>query len=174
MAEIQSRLAYVSCIRQLESVKKATFCQYIRPPIDRYQTLDFHMFDIICELGYQHGKGVFDVWTKSSRARQLLDPKLHHSSIPHPHMSPKSSRAPVIFFFFFSFLFFFSSCFDFFFEKFFIFSFRRETQFPHSRISRRWFRKFNDHNLLYQMVGMFAYFDIWGIILSPPPAPPAL
>ncbi len=47
MAEIQSRLAYVSCVRQLEAVKKASYCQYIRPPIDRYQTLDFKLFDEI-------------------------------------------------------------------------------------------------------------------------------
>ena len=47
MAEIQSRLAYVSCVRQLEQVKHATYCEYIRPPIDRYQTLQFGCFDEI-------------------------------------------------------------------------------------------------------------------------------
>jgi len=48
MAEIQSRLAYVSCVRQLEIVKKAPYCYYVRPPIDKYQTLDFPKFDEIC------------------------------------------------------------------------------------------------------------------------------
>lgn len=47
MAEIQSRLAYVSCMRQLEQVKKAPYCYYIRPPIDEYQTLDFGYFEKI-------------------------------------------------------------------------------------------------------------------------------
>ena len=47
MAEIQSRLAYVSCVRTLEQVKKAPYCEYIRPPIDRYQTLQFGTFDEI-------------------------------------------------------------------------------------------------------------------------------
>lgn len=47
MAEIQSRLAYVSCVRQLEMVKKAPYCHYIRPPIDKYQTLDFAKYDEI-------------------------------------------------------------------------------------------------------------------------------
>ena len=37
-AEIQSRLAYVSCVGKLESVKNAGYCEYIRPPIDKYST----------------------------------------------------------------------------------------------------------------------------------------
>nr|XP_046174154.1 patatin-like phospholipase domain-containing protein 7 isoform X5 [Oncorhynchus gorbuscha] len=41
MAEIQTRLAYVCCVRQLESVKSSDYCEYIRPPIDRYRTLEF-------------------------------------------------------------------------------------------------------------------------------------
>lgn len=48
MAEIQTRLAYVCCVRQLEMVKSSDYCEYIRPPIDRYGTLDFGKFDEIC------------------------------------------------------------------------------------------------------------------------------
>ena len=47
MAEIQSRLAYVSCVRQLEEVKVHDNIEYIRPPIDKYQTLQFGAFDDI-------------------------------------------------------------------------------------------------------------------------------
>lgn len=47
MQEIQSRLAYVSCIRQLELVKNSDYCEYIRPPIDKYGTLQFGAFDEI-------------------------------------------------------------------------------------------------------------------------------
>jgi len=47
MAEIQTRLAYVCCVRQLESVKNSDYCEYIRPPIDRYRTLEFGKFDEI-------------------------------------------------------------------------------------------------------------------------------
>uniref|UniRef100_A0A673YYJ6 lysophospholipase n=1 Tax=Salmo trutta TaxID=8032 RepID=A0A673YYJ6_SALTR len=65
MAEIQTRLAYVCCVRQLESVKSSDYCEYIRPPIDRYRTLEFGKFDEIAEVGYQHGKTVFDVWSRS-------------------------------------------------------------------------------------------------------------
>ncbi|XP_016898609.1 patatin-like phospholipase domain-containing protein 7 isoform X2 [Cynoglossus semilaevis] len=65
MAEIQTRLAYVCCVRQLEQVKGCDYCEYIRPPIDRYGTLEFGKFDEITEVGYQHGKTLFDVWQRS-------------------------------------------------------------------------------------------------------------
>ena len=47
MQEVQSRLAYVSCVRQLENVKNSDYCEYIRPPIDKYRTLQFGCFDEI-------------------------------------------------------------------------------------------------------------------------------
>uniref|UniRef100_A0A8C2BME4 lysophospholipase n=1 Tax=Cyprinus carpio TaxID=7962 RepID=A0A8C2BME4_CYPCA len=47
MAEIQTRLAYVCSVRQLEMVKDSDYCEYLRPPIDRYGTLDFGKFDEI-------------------------------------------------------------------------------------------------------------------------------
>ncbi|KAH7982667.1 hypothetical protein HPB52_006477 [Rhipicephalus sanguineus] len=51
LPEIQSRLAYVSCVRQLEEVKTSDYCTYVRPPIDRYKTLQFGSFDEIMEAG---------------------------------------------------------------------------------------------------------------------------
>ncbi|KAM8828390.1 patatin-like phospholipase domain-containing protein 7 [Spinachia spinachia] len=72
MAEIQTRLAYVCCVRQLESVKSSDYCEYIRPPIDRYRTLEFGKFDEIAEVGYQHGKTVFDVWIRSGVVDKML------------------------------------------------------------------------------------------------------
>lgn len=55
LPDIQSRLAYVSCVRQLEEVKNSDYCEYIRPPIDKYKTLQFGSFDEIKEVGYNHG-----------------------------------------------------------------------------------------------------------------------
>ncbi|XP_033923449.1 patatin-like phospholipase domain-containing protein 7 [Melopsittacus undulatus] len=72
MAEIQTRLAYVCCVRQLEMVKNSDYCEYIRPPIDRYGTLDFGKFDEICEVGYQHGKTVFNVWCRTGVLDKML------------------------------------------------------------------------------------------------------
>uniref|UniRef100_A0A8C5AFI4 Patatin like phospholipase domain containing 7 n=1 Tax=Gadus morhua TaxID=8049 RepID=A0A8C5AFI4_GADMO len=72
MAEIQTRLAYVCCVRQLELVKNSDYCEYIRPPIDRYRTLEFGKFDEIAEVGYQHGKTVFDVWSRSGVVQKMM------------------------------------------------------------------------------------------------------
>lgn len=48
MAEVQTRLAYVCCVRQLEVVRNSDYCEYLRPPIDSYGTLDFGKFAEIC------------------------------------------------------------------------------------------------------------------------------
>nr|XP_044634180.1 patatin-like phospholipase domain-containing protein 7 isoform X2 [Equus asinus] len=72
MAEIQTRLAYVCCVRQLEMVKSSDYCECLRPPIDRYRTLDFGKFDEICEVGYQHGRTVFDIWGRSGVLEKML------------------------------------------------------------------------------------------------------
>nr|XP_015204594.1 PREDICTED: neuropathy target esterase-like isoform X2 [Lepisosteus oculatus] len=72
MAEIQSRLAYVSCVRQLEVVKNSAYCEYIRPPIDRFKTMDFGKFDEIYDVGYQHGKVVFNAWSRGDIIDNML------------------------------------------------------------------------------------------------------
>lgn len=59
LPEIQSRLAYVSCVRQLEEVKRSDYCTYIRPPIDRFKTMQFGSFDEIFEVGQNHGSTLF-------------------------------------------------------------------------------------------------------------------
>ncbi|XP_043920255.1 patatin-like phospholipase domain-containing protein 7 [Protopterus annectens] len=72
MAEIQSRLAYVCCVRQLEVVRNSEYSEYIRPPIDQYGTLEFGKFDEIVEVGYQHGKTLFDIWKRSAVIDKML------------------------------------------------------------------------------------------------------
>ena len=47
LTEIQSRLAYVSCMRGLEMVKNSDICEYMRPPIDKFKTLQFGSFEEI-------------------------------------------------------------------------------------------------------------------------------
>uniref|UniRef100_A0A668AMA0 lysophospholipase n=1 Tax=Myripristis murdjan TaxID=586833 RepID=A0A668AMA0_9TELE len=90
MAEIQTRLAYVCCVRQLESVKNSDYCEYIRPPIDRYRTLEFGKFDEIAEVGYQHGKTVFDVWSRSGVVEKML--KDRHQEEFHKTQSNNNVR----------------------------------------------------------------------------------
>ncbi|XP_008556860.1 neuropathy target esterase sws isoform X2 [Microplitis demolitor] len=65
LPDIQSRLAYVSCVRQLEEVKSSDYCEYIRPPIDKYKTLQFANFDEIKDVGYHHGRTYFEGQSKA-------------------------------------------------------------------------------------------------------------
>ncbi|XP_031548812.1 patatin-like phospholipase domain-containing protein 7 [Actinia tenebrosa] len=81
MAEIQSRLAYVSCVQQLEEVKISSYCEYVRPPIDRFKTLEFGRFDEIVEVGFQHGKTVFGEWSNSNRLPEILREQISRSHI---------------------------------------------------------------------------------------------
>lgn len=43
-----------------QEVKSSDYCEYIRPPIDKYKTLQFGSFDQIRDVGYQHGKTYFE------------------------------------------------------------------------------------------------------------------
>uniref|UniRef100_A0A914HBH3 Neuropathy target esterase sws n=1 Tax=Globodera rostochiensis TaxID=31243 RepID=A0A914HBH3_GLORO len=52
--EIQDRLAFVSSVRQLEMVKKAPYCNYLRPPIAAFLTMDFAKFETIKSSGYRY------------------------------------------------------------------------------------------------------------------------
>ncbi|XP_068209771.1 neuropathy target esterase sws isoform X2 [Palaemon carinicauda] len=70
--DIQSRLSYVSCTRQLEELKNSEICEYIRPPIDKYHTLQFGAFDEIKEVGYQHGKTYFTGMIKGGRTVESI------------------------------------------------------------------------------------------------------
>ncbi|KAF7659022.1 hypothetical protein LDENG_00004540 [Lucifuga dentata] len=95
MAEIQTRLAYVCCVRQLELVKDSEYCEYIRPPIDRYGTLEFGKFDEIAEVGYQHGKTLFDVWQRGGVVASMLKDRhqeeFHKTKTGHVVTCPNAS-----------------------------------------------------------------------------------
>ena len=71
-ADVQSRLAYVSCVTKLEAVKGADYCDYIRPPIDRYGTLQFGSFDEIRDVGYYHGQTYFSGLVKAGLMKPFL------------------------------------------------------------------------------------------------------
>ncbi|KAK5931794.1 hypothetical protein CgunFtcFv8_003561 [Champsocephalus gunnari] len=95
MAEIQTRLAYVCCVQQLEQVKDSEYCEYIRPPIDHYGTLEFGKFDEIAEVGYQHGKTLFDVWQRSGVVDSMLKDRhqeeFHKTKTGHVVTCPNAS-----------------------------------------------------------------------------------
>jgi lysophospholipid hydrolase len=41
-------------------VKNSDYCEYLRPPIDKYKTLAFGSFDEIKDVGYTYGKEHFE------------------------------------------------------------------------------------------------------------------
>jgi lysophospholipid hydrolase len=64
MADIQSRLAYVSSVKQLEDAKKIDGCFYVHPDVNHYDTLEFEKFLDIYEEGYKAGVGLIEQWKR--------------------------------------------------------------------------------------------------------------
>jgi lysophospholipid hydrolase len=48
-------------------VKNSDYCEYMRPPIDKYKTLAFGSFDEIKDVGFNYGKNYFDTMAKNGR-----------------------------------------------------------------------------------------------------------
>ncbi|KAG0307412.1 phosphatidylcholine and lysophosphatidylcholine phospholipase [Linnemannia gamsii] len=76
LADLQSRLAYVSSVKQLEAAK-ATPGEffYFKPPVQDFGTLEFGRFLEICEVGYEYGKEMLEKWKKEGRLGNLLAEK---------------------------------------------------------------------------------------------------
>jgi lysophospholipid hydrolase len=72
LAEIQSRLAYVSSVDALERAKALPGCHYLRPDIDAFGTLSFGQFDEIYKVGYECGME-FCRGLKDARVLPMLD-----------------------------------------------------------------------------------------------------
>ncbi|VDO70653.1 unnamed protein product [Haemonchus placei] len=93
MEEIQTRLAYVSCVRQLEIVKKAPYCSYFRPAIEPFKTLEFNKFDEILAIGYEYGKDKIETLMDTDEFNTLLIGGNTHRL--HRQVS-KTKRAPLM------------------------------------------------------------------------------
>ncbi|KAM3927339.1 patatin-like phospholipase domain-containing protein 6 isoform 2-T2 [Leptodactylus fuscus] len=72
MAELQSRLSYVSCVRQLELVKHSGYCEYLCPPVQRFTTSEFRRFHEVCDIGYDYGKLIFTEWHRGDVIEKML------------------------------------------------------------------------------------------------------
>lgn len=72
IAEIQSRLAYVSSVSKLEEAKVTDGTLYLKLPVQQWGTLDFHKFSDIMQLGYNVGRQVVDEWRKAGYASGRL------------------------------------------------------------------------------------------------------
>ncbi|XP_068130652.1 patatin-like phospholipase domain-containing protein 6 [Hyperolius riggenbachi] len=72
MAELQSRLSYVSCVRQLQMVKLSGYCEYLCPPVQRFNTTDFRRFQEVFHVGYEYGKLIFTEWRRGDVIEKML------------------------------------------------------------------------------------------------------
>lgn len=85
LAEIQSRLAFVSCTEKLAQVKAAAESGpnvlYLRPPVESYAVLDFHRWAEIYALGQAYGKRVVEQWRVDGTLRRLLGFRSRRRSI---------------------------------------------------------------------------------------------
>ncbi|CAL8092126.1 unnamed protein product [Calicophoron daubneyi] len=98
LTEIQTRLAYISCVKQLEQVKNSGLYHYMRPPIDRFMTLQFAAFDEIMNVGCEYTKDMFRRWHEEGVLRQMV-PGLRHTpflsqSNGTPHRTPTKPSTP--------------------------------------------------------------------------------
>ena len=67
LTDIQSRLAYVSCVKQMEDVKNMENCIYVRPPVGHFGTLEFSKFEEIYEIGRKHGEAIVRQWLSEGK-----------------------------------------------------------------------------------------------------------
>ncbi|KNC79708.1 hypothetical protein SARC_07902 [Sphaeroforma arctica JP610] len=97
MAEIQSRLAYVSCVRQFESVADKNYINLVRPPIDVYSTLQFGAFHEIVDVGYNHATNIINGHNWKQIHPDADDPTedSHTTKSPIPGMQTVSTHAQL-------------------------------------------------------------------------------
>ncbi|XP_077326149.1 patatin-like phospholipase domain-containing protein 6 isoform X1 [Lithobates pipiens] len=84
MAELQSRLSYVSCVHQLQRVKLSGYCEYLCPPVQRFRTTEFRRFQEVLDVGYEYGKLIFTEWHRGDVIEKMLQDNSSHE-IDQPH-----------------------------------------------------------------------------------------
>lgn len=66
-------------------MKSSDYCEYIRPPIDKYKTLQFGSFDEIKEVGYQHGRTYFE-GQKRAGCLPIFKSEIIHQNLSKQHV----------------------------------------------------------------------------------------
>ncbi|KAG0367532.1 phosphatidylcholine and lysophosphatidylcholine phospholipase [Gamsiella multidivaricata] len=72
LADLQSRLAYVSSVKQLEEAKRTPGMFYLKPPVQDFGTLEFGRFLEICDVGYEYGKEMLEKWKAEGKLSHLF------------------------------------------------------------------------------------------------------
>ncbi|KAF7728557.1 phosphatidylcholine and lysophosphatidylcholine phospholipase [Apophysomyces ossiformis] len=72
IADIQSRLTYVSSVAKLEESKMIDGTLYVKLPVQQWGTLEFNKFNDIMQSGYEVGREVIGRWRKAGYASGRL------------------------------------------------------------------------------------------------------
>ena len=78
LPEIQSRLAYVSCVGKLEAVRQAALdssssgVYYLRPPVTAFGVMDFAKHEQIYQIGYDYGRNLVEQWRSDGTLKRFL------------------------------------------------------------------------------------------------------
>ncbi|KAJ1566921.1 phosphatidylcholine and lysophosphatidylcholine phospholipase [Cladochytrium tenue] len=71
-AEIQSRLAYVSSVKQLDDAKRLPGCAYLHPPVSPYGVMGFAPYKDIFQVGYRYGREAVRKWEADGSMREMF------------------------------------------------------------------------------------------------------
>ncbi|KAF9436853.1 phosphatidylcholine and lysophosphatidylcholine phospholipase [Entomortierella beljakovae] len=73
LADVQTRLTYVSSVERLEAAKNTPGIFYMKPPVQEYGTLEFSRFLEICDAGYKYGKETLEKWKVEGKLSHLFN-----------------------------------------------------------------------------------------------------
>lgn len=68
-------------------MKTSEYCEYIRPPIDNFKTLQFGSYDEIREVGYQHGKAYFERQSKAGNLPMFRTSQTYNAKVGEEYQS---------------------------------------------------------------------------------------
>ncbi|WBW74918.1 lysophospholipase [Schizosaccharomyces osmophilus] len=82
LADIQSRLTYVTSVAIGEKVKTTPGCFYMRPPVTDFTTLEFGRFDKIYSVGYEYGKSFIEKLRTEGKLDGILGTNTQYQKHP--------------------------------------------------------------------------------------------
>lgn len=77
LADIQSRLAYVSCVDRIKRIKElasdpeSSGIHYLRPPVQSFATLEFDKFERISKIGEAYATDLLSNWKQDGTLEKL-------------------------------------------------------------------------------------------------------
>ncbi|GAN08518.1 patatin-domain-containing protein [Mucor ambiguus] len=92
IADIQSRLAYVSSVSRLEEAKVTDGTLYLKLPVQQWGTLEFAKYNDIFQKGYDVGREVVSKWRKAGYASGRISEGDHDGQLAGKEVKGKRGR----------------------------------------------------------------------------------